>query len=61
MLRPGVVVTVEPGLYYPEKGLGVRIEDTYWVRPDGKMERLADYPYDFVLPMEKWRPQPDAR
>jgi Xaa-Pro aminopeptidase len=55
LLRPGVVITVEPGLYYPEKGMGIRIEDTYWVRPDGKMELLAEYPYDFVLPMEKWK------
>jgi len=54
-LAPGVVVTSEPGLYYPEKGMGFRIEDTYWVRPDGKMEILADYPYDFVLPMKKWK------
>jgi len=53
-LAPGVVVTSEPGLYYPEKGMGFRLEDTYWVRPDGKMERLAEYPYDFVLPMKKW-------
>jgi len=53
-LAPGVVVTSEPGLYYPEKGMGFRIEDTLWVRPDGKMEILADYPYDFVLPMKKW-------
>ncbi len=27
-LVPGVVVTIEPGLYYPERGLGVRLEDT---------------------------------
>jgi Xaa-Pro aminopeptidase len=54
ILRPGVVFTIEPGLYYPEKGLGVRIEDSYWVRPDGKIELLAEYPYDFVLPMAKW-------
>jgi Xaa-Pro aminopeptidase len=54
ILRPGVVIAIEPGLYYPGKGIGVRIEDTYWVRPDGSLERLADYPYDFVLPMEKW-------
>jgi Xaa-Pro aminopeptidase len=53
-LAPGVVVTSEPGLYYPEKGMGFRIEDTIWVRPDGKMEILAEYPYDFVLPMKKW-------
>ncbi len=54
-LTPGVVITSEPGLYYPEKGMGVRIEDTYWVRPDGKFELLAEYPYDFVLPMKKWK------
>ncbi len=40
--------------------MGVRIEDTYWMRPDGVMERLAEYPYDFVLPMEKWRPRDAA-
>ena len=54
-LAAGVVVTSEPGLYYPEKGMGFRIEDTLWVRPDGKIETLADYPYDFVLPMKKWK------
>jgi len=55
ILKAGVVVTIEPGLYYPEKGMGVRIEDSFWVRPDGRMEILADYPYDFVLPMKKWK------
>jgi len=55
ILKPGVVMTIEPGLYYPDKGMGVRIEDTYWVRQDGKMELLAEYPYDFVLPMKKWK------
>jgi Xaa-Pro aminopeptidase len=54
-LAPGVVITSEPGLYYPEKGMGFRIEDTLWVRPDGGMEILAEYPYDFVLPMKKWK------
>jgi len=55
LLKSGVVVTIEPGLYYPEKGMGVRIEDSYWVRPDGTVEKLAEYPYDFVLPMKKWK------
>src|SRR5512138_1172187 len=55
ILKPGVIITLEPGLYYPEKGMGFRIEDTYWVRPDGKMELLAEYPYEFVLPMKKWQ------
>jgi len=56
ILRPGVVVTIEPGLYYPEQDMGFRIEDSYWMRPDGLFERLVEYPYDLVLPMEKWQP-----
>jgi len=55
ILKPGVVITLEPGLYYPKKGMGFRIEDTYWVRTDGVMELLAEYPYDFVLEMKKWK------
>ncbi|HTX92512.1 MAG TPA: Xaa-Pro peptidase family protein [Anaerolineales bacterium] len=55
ILKPGVIMTIEPGLYYPDRGMGVRIEDTYWVRPDGKMEKLAEYPYDFVLKMKHWK------
>jgi Xaa-Pro aminopeptidase len=54
ILKPGVVITSEPGLYYPDKCMGVRIEDTIWVRPDGSMEVLVDYPYDFVLKMKNW-------
>jgi len=55
ILAPGSVITIEPGLYYPEKGMGCRLEDSVWVRPDGKMEILADYPYDLVLPMKHWK------
>lgn len=51
-LAPGSVVTIEPGLYYPERGMGVRLEDTVWVRPDGALEVLAEYPLDLVLPMK---------
>lgn len=54
-LKPGTVFTIEPGLYYPGKGMGFRIEDSFWMRPDGVVEKLADYPYDFVLQMEKWK------
>ena len=51
-LVPGVVITVEPGLYYPERGLGVRLEDTVYVRPDGLIEVLAEYPLGLVLPVK---------
>ncbi len=51
VLLPGVVITIEPGLYYPSREMGFRIEDTYVALADGSFERLAEYPYDFVLPM----------
>ncbi len=52
ILTPGVVATIEPGLYYPERGMGVRLEDTVWVTPGGKFEILAPYPLDLVLPVK---------
>lgn len=51
-LLPGSVIAVEPGLYYPEKNIGVRLENTYWINPDGKLEVLVEYPLDLVLPMQ---------
>jgi len=52
VLEPGNIITIEPGLYYPERGMGVRLENTYWVRPDGIFDMLADYPMDLVLPVK---------
>jgi Xaa-Pro aminopeptidase len=51
-LVPGSVFTIEPGLYYPEKGMGVRLENSLWAHPDGQMEVLADYALDLVLPVK---------
>jgi Xaa-Pro aminopeptidase len=48
-LEPGMVVSVEPGLYYPSRGLGVRIEDLVLVRPDGTFENLTPAPYDLEI------------
>ena len=36
-LVPGNVITVEPGLYFPEDGLGVRIEDDVLVTATGSV------------------------
>jgi Xaa-Pro aminopeptidase len=44
-----MVFTFEPGLYYPERELGARVEDTVWARPDGSFEVLASFPTDLVL------------
>jgi len=53
ILIPGVVFTIEPGLYYPGKGIGVRIEDTIYLNENGQFEILADYPYDLIIPLNK--------
>ncbi|GMA50802.1 Xaa-Pro aminopeptidase [Alicyclobacillus contaminans] len=34
-LQPGMVITIEPGLYIAEEGIGVRIEDDVLVTSDG--------------------------
>jgi Xaa-Pro aminopeptidase len=46
VLQPGMVVTVEPGVYLPGWG-GVRIEDDILVTADG-CERLTTLPRDFA-------------
>lgn len=34
-LRPGMIITIEPGIYIPEEKLGVRIEDLILITEDG--------------------------
>jgi Xaa-Pro aminopeptidase len=36
VLAPGMVVTVEPGLYLPEEAIGIRIEDDVLVTDEGR-------------------------
>ncbi|MBN2302945.1 MAG: aminopeptidase P family protein [Anaerolineae bacterium] len=48
-IQPGNVFTIEPGLYYPDRGYGVRIEDTVYMNDQGAVEILTDCPYDLVI------------
>jgi Xaa-Pro aminopeptidase len=47
-LEPGMVITIEPGIYIPEENLGVRIEDDVLITPTGykllteRLPRSAD-------------------
>jgi Xaa-Pro aminopeptidase len=41
-LAPGMVFTIEPGIYIPEEKLGVRIEDMYYVDATGKLIQLTE-------------------
>lgn len=40
-LQPGMVLTVEPGIYIPEEGIGVRIEDDILVTATGNTNLTA--------------------
>jgi Xaa-Pro aminopeptidase len=44
-LETGDVITLEPGLYDPEAGYGVRLEDLVWLGEGGN-ENLTPLPYD---------------
>ena len=43
-LAPGMVVTIEPGIYLPDRKLGVRIEDDILVTADGHRNLTAAVP-----------------
>jgi Xaa-Pro aminopeptidase len=45
-LRPGMVVTIEPGLYLPAEELGVRIEDMVLITAEGAEVLSKDLPKD---------------
>jgi Xaa-Pro aminopeptidase len=49
LLKPGHVFTCEPGLYYPHKGFGVRIEDVLWIDAEGMVHNLTPFPKDLVI------------
>lgn len=49
LILPGSLFTVEPGLYYPSRGLGVRIEDVLYAHPDGSFENLTHVPYELEI------------
>ena len=46
VLKPGMVFTIEPGVYIPEEKIGVRLECEFLVDADGKLVDLtADLPH----------------
>ena len=43
---PGWVMTVEPGIYIPEEGFGVRLENDVMITSDGQVDLMADIPIE---------------
>jgi Xaa-Pro aminopeptidase len=44
--EPGNILTCEPGIYIPEEGLGIRIENDILITKDGNIDLMADIPVD---------------
>jgi Xaa-Pro aminopeptidase len=47
----GQVFTIEPGLYYPEQGFGIRLEDVAYMNSRGKVENLTKCARRLVIGM----------
>ena len=43
---PGTVLTVEPGIYLPDEGFGIRLEDDIVVTDDGPINLMAKIPIE---------------
>jgi len=48
----GNAVTIEPGLYYPDRGIGVRVEDFFIVDDKGELISITPFRKDLVIPIE---------
>ena len=43
-LKAGMLLTVEPGIYIEEEGMGVRIENNVWITRNGNKDLMKDIP-----------------
>ncbi|MGB9720192.1 MAG: M24 family metallopeptidase [bacterium] len=50
-LEKGMVFTIEPGLYYPEKAYGIRLEDVIYLDQKARVVNLTNYPRKLVVEM----------
>lgn len=43
-IQPGMLFTIEPGIYIEEEQMGIRIENNYWITENGNIDLMADIP-----------------
>lgn len=43
---PGMVFTVEPGIYIPDEGIGIRLEDDMLITEDGQFNLMGNIPLE---------------
>jgi len=41
--------TIEPGLYYEDKNLGIRLENTFCINEKGELENLTEFPMNLEI------------
>jgi Xaa-Pro aminopeptidase len=46
IVKTGMVLTIEPGLYLREEGLGIRLESDFFVGPSGNVDLMKDIPIE---------------
>lgn len=43
-IKPGMVFTIEPGIYIEEEQMGIRIENNFWVTRNGNIDLMKNIP-----------------
>lgn len=43
-IKPGMVFTIEPGIYIEEEQMGIRIENNFWITRNGNIDLMKNIP-----------------
>lgn len=45
-VKPGMVFTIEPGIYIEEEKMGIRIENNFWITRNGNVDLMKNIPIE---------------